>query len=771
MNKIIVPIKGMHCASCASVISRRLKKADGVISCDVNYANETAALEFDPHKTDLVQLSKKIEPLGYSMRAAHLSGSSHVMPGGEVMEGGDHSVHLGLNQSREEKQKELLEYKTKVEFSLPITFLVFLFMMWEVAAGYFPQIPSFFLPMELYSKILLVISTLVLFWIGQPYLRGLWNFARYGAANMDTLVGLGTFLAYLYSATVVLFPEIGKSLNLPELTFFDAAIVVTGFITLGKFLELRSKIRTGEAIEKLMNLAAKTALVKKDVGEVEVPIQQVLVGDLIVVKPGGSIPVDGKILEGKTFIDESMVTGEAMLVTKTVGDSVVGGTINKYGTIVFEAAKVGKDTLLAHIIKMVQDAQSSRAPIQSLVDKISAIFVPMVLAIAVVALILWIVAGSRFMPLADAVSLGILCFVSVLVIACPCALGLATPTAIIVGVGKGAAHGILIKNAESMEKLKDVNTLVVDKTGTLTYGKPEVTDVFVVGSMSESESLAVAAALENRSEHPLADAVMRTAAEKNIPVSEVENFLAHEGKGVSGMVKGKKYFIGSPQFARKNGIQVDAEKTGELGRQGKTPVVLFNAEELLALFAVADKFKENVPDLIRQLKKLGVQVIMMTGDAEETAKYIASQVGIEEGYASLLPQDKAQKIKELQKQGRVVAMAGDGINDSPALAVADVGIAMGNGTDVAIETADITLLKGDLSRLLGAFRLSRATLRTIRQNLFWAFVYNIVGIPLAAGAFYAFFGWLLSPAFAGAAMALSSVSVVLNSLRLKSIKL
>ncbi len=761
-------IKGMHCASCGAIIKRTLQKQEGVEACEVNYATETAKISFDETKISPEIMSKKIEPLGYSLKIPN-EHKGHVMPDGSVMSGMDHSAHLGLNQTKEEKLLELNEQKHKVQFVLPLAFLVFTLMLWEIAGNFFTVLPKFFLPMDLYNPILLVLATPVLFWAGKQFLVGVWRFIKHGAANMDTLVGLGTLVAFVYSAILVLFPWVKLKLNLPDLVFFDVIIVVIGFIVLGKYLEMRSKLKTGEAIEKLLNLQVKTALVLVDGKEVEKNIEEVKIGDLIVVKPGGKLPVDGVITEGKSSIDESMVSGESMPVSKTVGERVVGGTINKQGSFVFRAEKVGSETLLSHIIKMVESAQGSKAPIEQLADKISAVFVPVVLGIAAASLFVWIVLGQYYLPFNQVLSLGILCFVSVLVIACPCALGLATPTAIIAGVGKGAALGVLIKNAESLQILAGVNTLVVDKTGTLTEGKPSVTDLEVLSSKYNVLGvLQIASSLEKKSEHPLAEAIVNKAKEDNIEILEVKEFENLEGRGVKGKVNGEEYFVGSPKLCGELNIKIDLEKINVFTKQGKTPVLLMSQTEVLAILVVADKPKENAVLSVKDLHDLGIKIIMLSGDNKQTVEYIAKSLGIDNVIAEVMPQQKLQKIIELQKQGRVVAMAGDGINDAPALAQANVGIAMGSGTDVAIETADVTLLKGDIAKIAVSIKLARATMSTIKQNLFWAFGYNIIGIPLAAGLFYPFFGWLLNPAFAGLAMAFSSVMVVSNSLRLKN---
>jgi Cu2+-exporting ATPase/Cu+-exporting ATPase len=548
-------------------------------------------------------------------------------------------------------------------------------------------------------------------------------------------------------------------------------IVVITFIALGKYLEARSKIKTGDAIEKLLNLQAKTALVIRDGDEIEISVNEVKHGDLIIVKPGAKIPVDGIIMEGSSFIDESMVTGEPMPVQKKNGDSVVSGTINTSGSFTFKATKIGSETLLAQIIKMVEDAQGSKAPIQALADKISAIFVPIVLVIAFLTLGAWLIIGSQYLGFSQALSFGLVSFVGILVIACPCALGLATPTAIIVGVGKGAKEGILIKDAATLEKLHKVNTVVVDKTGTITKGKPTLVDIQNLSDLKDEELVSILASLEKKSEHPIAHAIVNYAQNKNISISDVSDFEGIQGKGLKGKVEGTEYFVGNAKLISDLKISFDASKLNEFTSQGKTPVILATKEKVLGFVMVADEIKAESVEAINDLHALGIKVVMLTGDDEKAAKYIGSLVGIDDVVAHVLPQDKLEKIKELQSQGRVVAMAGDGVNDAPALAQADVGIAMGTGTDVAIESAGITLLGGDISKLVKAIKLSKITMRGIKQNLFWAFIYNIVGIPLAAGALYPIFGWLLNPVFAGFAMAMSSVSVVSNSLRIKAKKL
>jgi Cu2+-exporting ATPase/Cu+-exporting ATPase len=756
MTNKTLKIKGMHCASCATIITNKVSKLEGVDTVDVNFATEKATVSFDDNVVTVPQMNNEIEKLGYTFIDENNS---------PTME--DHSMHTGINESKDEKMKELLIMKTKTQFVLPIALLVFMLMIWDIGAKLFTSIPNLPLPMSIFNTISMVLASVVLFWIGQPFLQGVVKFAKYRVANMDTLIGIGTLVAYLYSISITLFPLMRIALKLPETTYFDVTIVVIGFVMLGKYLEARSKLRTGEAIEKLLGLQAKTALLWRNGTEVEVPVSEVQIGDIIIVKPGSKIPVDGVIIEGYSSINESMITGEPIPVDKNTGDFVVGATINKQGNFKFKATKIGSDTVLAQIIKMVEDAQGSKAPIQAMADKISSVFVPIVLGIAVLTFILWLTVGASALGFSTALSYGILSFVGVLVIACPCALGLATPTAIIVGVGKGAEHGILIRNAEALEKLSHVDTVVLDKTGTITKGKPEVTDIISLDTAwAEIDILRISASIEKLSEHPLADAVVSKATEQNIPLETVTNFQALEGVGVEAMVGGKHVTIHKPS---KDVSATDSIK--ELQEQGKTVVIIEVNKKQIGLIALSDTLKQESKEAVAKLHARNITVIMLTGDNYLAASYIAKLAGIDAVIAEVIPQEKAGKIKELQDGGAVVAMVGDGINDAPALVQADVGIAMGTGTDVAIESAGITLLGGDVSKIAQAILLSKMTMRGIKQNLFWAFIFNVVGIPLAAGLFYPLFGWLLNPAFAGLAMAFSSVSVVSNSLRIKAKKL
>lgn len=757
-------VKGMHCASCSSVIEKTFKKVEGVHSAEVNYGTERAKVSFDPSKTSPHDLSKHIEPLGYSLEVPETANEMG-------MSESEHAAHLGLNQSKKEKLAEVSDMRTKVLSAIPLAIFAALVMGWDILAEYSIVPAMSYTLKEFFHHLLPIFATYVLFVVGKPYLLGFYRFLRYGKANMDTLIGIGTVAAFLYSFAVSAFEDVLRPFINVEYQYYDVTIVVITFIALGKYLEAKSKIKTGDAIEKLLNLQAKTALVVRDGKEIEISVNDVKHGDFIIVKPGAKIPVDGVITEGASFVDESMVTGEPMPAQKKIGDNVVSGTINTSGSFTFKATKVGSETLLAQIIKMVEDAQGSKAPIQALADKISAIFVPIVLVIAFLSLGTWLIVGSQYLGFSQALSFGLVSFVGILVIACPCALGLATPTAIIVGVGKGAKEGILIKDAATLEKLHKVNTVVVDKTGTITKGKPTLVDIQNLSNLKDDEFISIVASLEKKSEHPIAHAIVNYAQEKNIALSDVSGFEGIQGKGLKGTIKSTEYFVGNAKLMSDLKVSFDVGKLNEFTSQGKTPVILTTAEKTLGFVMVADEIKQESKQAVADLHKLGIKVVMLTGDDEKAAKHMASLVGIDDVVAHVLPQDKLEKIKELQSQGRIVAMAGDGVNDAPALAQADVGIAMGTGTDVAIESAGITLLGGDISKLVKAIKLSKITMRGIKQNLFWAFIYNVVGIPLAAGALYPVFGWLLNPVFAGFAMAMSSVSVVSNSLRIKAKKL
>lgn len=748
-------IKGMHCASCASIIERTFKKVDGVAVVAANYGSESVSVSYDDAKTNPHLLSQILEPLGYSL----------VIPD-------EHAVGYSASDgSKKEKLAELATLKYQIISVIPLALFSIFLMTWEILTRFEVLTPPSYALKEFFHHLLPIMATYVLFVVGKPYLLGLYRFLRYGKANMDTLIGIGTTAAFVYSFILSAFEETLRPYLDVENMYYDVTIVVITFIALGKYLEARSKLKTGDAIEKLLNLQGKTALVLRGDKEVEIPVTEVVVGDLVVIKPGAKIPVDGLLTIGSSYIDESMVTGEPMAVGKTVGDSVVAGTVNTSGAFTFRATKVGSATFLAGIIRMVEAAQGSKAPIQALVDKISSIFVPAVLLIAFLTLGTWLIIGTAPLGFSQALSYGLTSFVGVLIIACPCALGLATPTAIIVGVGKGAREGILIKDAATLEKLHQATVVVVDKTGTITRGKPELMRLENFSGESDDTLIGILASLESQSEHPIAHAITTSAQKKGIAFDSPENFLALKGKGVQGTVGGKKYFLGNMKLIADLDLSFDHGALLKETQEGKTPVILASETAVLGVAFVADALKEEAQEAVAALHRLGIKVVMLSGDNKETAVFIAAQVGIDEVVAEVLPDEKLAKIKTLQDAGEIVAMAGDGVNDAPALAQADIGIAMGTGTDVAIESAGITLLHGDLSKLVKAIHLSKLTMRGIKQNLFWAFAYNIIGIPLAAGVFYPFFGWLLSPVFAGLAMAFSSVSVVSNSLRLKTKKL
>lgn len=744
-------INGMHCASCAGIIEKTFKKTQGVEAVQVNYGTETAKVTFDEAVTNQHHLSQQIEPLGYSLPMDDMPMMEH--------------------HAKDMKLSELQSLKNIILSIIPLAIFSAFVMGWDMLAA-FNQLPApSYTLKELFHHLLPVFATYTLFVAGKPYLQGLYRFIRHGAANMDTLIGLGTSAAFLYSLTLSSFEDALKPFLNTDQTYYDVTIVVIAFITLGKYLEARSKIKTGDAIEKLLGLQAKTAIVERDGKEVEIPADQVVVDDVVIIKPAGKIPVDGIVVNGSSYVDESMVTGEPIPNLKESGDRVISGTINTAGTISFRATKIGSETMLAHIITMVQEAQGSKAPIQALADRISSIFVPIVLGISFVTLGTWIIIGSQYLGFSQALSFGLTSFVGILIIACPCALGLATPTAIIVGVGKGAREGILIKDAGTLEKLHRATTLVVDKTGTITKGKPEFVSMKNISDKSDDQLLGILATLENKSEHPIAHAIVTYARNKNISPHTLTTFEALKGKGVRGTIEGVEYFAGNLALINELGISFDADMISNETLSGKTPVILATREKILAISIVADTIKDESIAAVAALHKLGIKIIMLTGDTQNTAEFIAKQVGIDEVVAHATPEDKLNKIKELQAQGQRVIMAGDGVNDAPALAQADIGIAMATGTDVAIESAGITLLSGDISKIVKAIKLSKITMRGIKQNLFWAFAYNVIGIPLAAGLFYPIFGWLLNPVFAGLAMAFSSVSVVSNSLRIKTKKL
>lgn len=737
-------IIGMHCQACANIIQNKLSALPQISNPEVNYATETLTFDTEAENLSLTTLNQPLAPLGYSLKTNPVD-SDLTVPGLE-------------------KQHHLNQLKHQTLVGLPLVIFSLLIMFWDFGASLkiWPGMPDF---IEVFVHHLLpVFATYMLFVIGIPYLKAIVRLIRYGVANMDTLVGLGTTVAFFYSLTITAFEKILSPYLNTKINYYDVTIVVLGFITLGKYLETKSKYQTGEAIQKLLALQVKTALVLRHGKEVEISINNVVVGDILVVKPGQKIPTDGEIIKGRASLDQSLVTGESLPVEKTLKDKVIGSTLNLDGQILVKATKVGSDTFLAQIIQLVTVAQNSRAPIQRLADQVSSVFVPVVLVIAVISFFTWLFLNNPTMALKS--------FVGVLVIACPCAMGLATPTAVIAGVGKAAEHGILIKSAESLEKFSQVNYLVLDKTGTLTQGSPKITDIETVSpKLNNKELLRLAASLENFSSHPLANAVVSKAKEEKISLIAVNNFKNLSGYGLEGTIEKTLYFAGSPKFARKFNLKPDTKLIDTYASQGKTPILLFTKKEILGYLALADTLKSDAIDTIQKLRRLQLKVAILTGDNQKTANYLGQKAGINLVKAEILPAEKLREIQSLQSLGYRVAMVGDGINDAPALATADVGIAMSTGTDIAIESAGVTLLGGRLSQIPKAFILSRSTIKIIRQNLFWAFFYNILGIPIAAGLFFPIFHLELSPVVAGAAMAFSSVSVVTNSLRLKSLKL
>jgi Cu+-exporting ATPase len=755
-------IKGMHCASCATIIEKALIKQAGVEKADANYGTESVNIDYDESIVSPQHLSKAIEPFGYELIVS--SEESMNMD----MKEDEHAAHTGLNQSKLQKLNELAKMRTQILIALPLAAISLIVMGWEIGAqfGWITTMPMVW--EEFFHHLMPIIATYMLFVIGQPYIVGMYRFFRYGKANMDSLIGIGTVTAFIYSFIITAFEEpLSKFINTSQ-TYYDVVIIVITFITLGKYMEARAKLKTGDAIEKLINLQAKTALVVRGGKQIEISIDQVVIGDHILVKPGGKIPVDGQVIEGESYVDESMITGEPMPVSKKSGDLLVGSTINSSGTLTFKATKVGSDTMLAHVIQMVEGAQSSKAPIQTLADKISGVFVPIVMAIAVLSLIIWLVVGTQFLGFSVALSYGLVAFVGILVIACPCALGLATPTAIIVGIGKGAKNGILIKDASTLEKLNNVNVIVVDKTGTITKGKPELVDINNYSKLSDTQVISILASLESSSEHPVAFAITEYANLHKIKTVKVTKFEAIKGKGIKASIDKQEYYAGNTKLAADLGLEFDNTILVAATSKCQTPIILVTKNEIIATVLVADAIKPEGVKAVSDMHKLGIKVIMLSGDNKNTAEAIAKEVGIDDVVAEVLPEDKLKKIIELQKNGNIVAMAGDGINDAPALAQADVGIAMATGTDIAIDSAGITLLHGDISKIVKAIKLSNMTMLGIKQNLFWAFSYNTIGIPIAAGLLFPVFGWMLSPIFAALAMALSSVSVVLNSLRIKA---
>ena len=725
--KISFSIKGMTCAVCATKIEKALRKMEGVENAVVNLAIEKGTVEYNPERVGFNEIKQTIAKLGYQAQKVE--------------------DKLDVDKEREAREKEIRRQKAFLIFSAVLSLPLALFMFAELFK--WTWVPEIF-----FNKYFqLALATPIQFVAGAQFYKDAYYALKNKSANMSVLVALGTSAAYFFSLAITIW---GHQIGEMHVYYETSGIIIT-LIILGKLLEANAKGKTSEAIKKLMSLQAKTARVMRDGIEQEIPIEDVLVGDLIVVRPGEKIPVDGIIREGYSAIDESMLTGESLPVDKKAGDEVIGATINKHGVFKFEATKIGKETALAQIIKVVEDAQGSKAPIQRMADIISAYFVPVVIGIAIITFLVWyiIVEPGNF-------TRALINFTAVLVIACPCALGLATPTSIMVGTGKGAENGILIKGGEHLENAHKLDTVVLDKTGTITKGQPEVTDIINFTDIEEKEILLFAAVAEKGSEHPLGQAIVKRGNEKFGEIPDAGSFSAIPGRGVEAEINGKKVIIGTRKLMNEKNIVIEKieEQMSRLEGQGKTAMLMALDGSIAAIFAVADTVKENSLEAIRELRQMGIDVIMITGDNKRTAQAIAEQVGIKHVLAEVLPEDKANEVEKLKAQGKKVAMVGDGINDAPALATADVGIAIGTGTDVAMEAADITLIRGDLRGIAASIALSRATMRNIKQNLFWALFYNTLGIPIAAAG-------LLNPVIAGGAMAFSSVSVVSNALRLK----
>jgi Cu+-exporting ATPase len=830
-ERLDLPIIGMTCAACARRVENGLARAPGVRRATVNFATSRATVEHDANQTTVKDLMQVVKQVGYDVAgtaradfvvddSARPSGSSQPL-----------ESHLGRTRGVVAANFNLATMQVHIEYLPSVATIADLRRAIEEFGYHVREMPAatdaasagdqeaaardteyrelkvkFWIAAGLSLPVLMIamshgrvalfnhpwinwlqlaLTTPVVLYSGAHFYRGAWAAFRHRAADMNTLIAIGTGVAYLYSVAATVAPAFfagaAQRVSMPAMpvgganaapVYFEAASVIIALILLGRLLEARAKARTGEAIRRLMGLQAKAARVLRDVDgqvrELDIPVEEVVPGDVVIVRPGEKIPVDGIVRDGASAVDESMLTGESMPIEKRAGDEVFGATINKTGSFRFKATKVGKDSALQQIVKMVQDAQGSKAPIARLADVVSGLFTPIVLCIAVATFVAWFIWG----PQDQRFVMALVNFISVLIIACPCALGLATPTAIMVGTGKGAEYGVLIKGGESLEIAHQVQTIVLDKTGTITRGEPALTDVVPASGVAEAELLRLAASAERGSEHPLGEGIVRAAAERGIELGEVRDFSALAGHGIQASVDGRVLLLGNAKLMRDRRVDIgEAEgRASQLAEAGKTPVFTAIDGRFAGLLAVADPIKPESREAVAALKAAGLEVVMMTGDNPRTAQAVARQVGIDRVFAQVLPEDKARKVKELQQEHKRVGMVGDGINDAPALAQADVGIAIGTGTDVAIEASDITLVRGDLRGVVTAIALSRATIRTVKQNLFWAFIYNMIGIPVAAGLLYPFTGLLLSPILASAAMSFSSVSVVMNSLRLRTFR-
>ena len=747
-KEVIIPIGGMTCASCVKAVERAVKKLDGVESVQVNLATEKATISYEVGKVKMYEIKNAIEKSGFKVLEIEKKQS--------------------VDEDKLRKEKEMKTLLTKF-----IVSSIFAIPLFYIAMGHMIPKPIGPLPLPkiinpdinpLNFALTQLFLTIPIVIAGNKFFsKGVKSIIA-KAPTMDSLITIGSSAALIYSLYSLYLITQGDTMAVHHMYFESAGVIIT-LVLLGKYFESRAKGKTGEAIKKLMGLSPKTAIIVKDDKEIEIPIEEVEVGDIIIVKPGSKIPVDGTVIEGHTSVDESMLTGESIPVEKNIGSSVVGASINKNGTIKFKAEKVGSDTAISQIIKLVEDAQGSKAPIAKLADIIAGYFVPFVVVIAIVAGLAWFISGKD-------VVFSLTVFIAVLVIACPCALGLATPTAIMVGTGKGAENGILIKGGEALETTHKINTIVFDKTGTITEGKPVVTDIITANNITEDELLKIAASAEKSSEHPLGEAIVRKCEEKNLGFYKVDKFMAIPGYGIEVIIENKDVLLGNIKLMKDKSIDIENLdiESDKLACEGKTPMYIAINNKIAGIIAVADILKENSAKAIKKLHEMGIEVAMITGDNKKTAQAIASQVGIDRVLAEVLPQDKSSEVKKLQEEGKFVAMVGDGINDAPALAQADIGIAIGSGTDVAMESADIVLMRSDLLDVPIAIRLSKSTMTNIKENLFWAFGYNVIGIPIAAGVLYLFGGPLLNPVIAALAMAFSSTSVLLNALRLKRFK-
>jgi P-type Cu+ transporter len=742
VEKVTLPIQGMTCASCVNKVEKALNSVKGVVQASVNFATERASVEYIPEEVSIRDLKKVVQEAGY-----------------QVLEVKEEDI---VEKERLAREAELSRLKLKFILGaillVPILILMYGASFFEKWIGLSKEV-NFFLQF--------LLATPVQFWVGWQFYVGFWKATKHKTSDMNTLIAVGTSAAYLYSLIVTFVPYLIMVKGLMIDVYFDTSAAIIVLILLGRFLEARAKGKTSEAIKKLIGLQPKTARVIRNGNEVDIPIEEVILGDIVVVRPGEKIPVDGIVREGYSSVDESMVTGESLPVEKKVGDIAIGATINKTGTFKFKATKVGKDTVLSQIVRLVQEAQGSKPPIARMVDVIASYFVPVVISIAIVTFIVWYFFGPH-----PALTYAFLNFVAVLIIACPCALGLATPTSIMVGTGKGAENGILIRGAEALETAHQLNTIILDKTGTLTKGEPSVTDIIESKNFTKKEVLTLAASAEKGSEHPLGESIIKKAKEEDLSFLPSKDFHAIPGHGIEAMIDSKKILLGNLGLMEERNVVLNGllERAEHLSNEGKTPMFLAVEGEAAGIIAVADTLKENSKEAVEALHRMGLEVVMLTGDNQRTAKAIAYQIGIDRVLAEVLPEKKAEEIKRLQAEGKKVGMVGDGINDAPALAQADVGIAIGTGTDVAMESSDITLIGGDLRGIVTAIALSKATIRNIKQNLFWAFAYNTILIPVAAGVLFPFFGILLNPIFAAGAMAFSSVTVVSNALRLRRFK-